>query len=174
MVVAMHFNAFFRHARTVTMANLAQIVNVIAPIVTRPDGLLLQTTFFPFEVIRRVAGDVALDVHWSGDTFSSVAADATRTLDVSATLDERGKRLAVFVVNRSKDAELDAAIVLDAGRFAGPVTAQIINGRSVDAVNTFDDPGAVGVRESALEASGTRFDIGFEPHSVTALSFDLA
>ncbi|RME57948.1 MAG: alpha-N-arabinofuranosidase, partial [Caldilineae bacterium] len=38
LVVAMHFNAFLRHADTVKMANIAQIVNVIAPIMTKPDG----------------------------------------------------------------------------------------------------------------------------------------
>lgn len=174
LAVAMHFNAFFRHARTVKMANMAQIVNVIAPIVTRPDGLLLQTIFYPFEVFRRTAGDTALDVHWSGDTFSSVRAPALRTLDVSATLDAGAKRLAVFVVNRSPDQELATEILLDAGRFAGPVTVQVINGPDVKAVNSFDHPHAVGVRESSQQASGSRFETGFEPHSVTALSFDLA
>lgn len=174
LVVAMHFNAFFRHARTVRMANLAQVVNVIAPIVTRPDGLVLQTTFYPFEVIRRAAGPIALDVHWSGDTFASVVADAMPTLDVSATLDERARRLAVFVVNRSKDAELDAEVLLDAGRFAGAVHVQTINGPHVKAANTFDDPHAVGVRQSMAEASSTRFTTSFEPHSVTVLSLDLA
>jgi len=158
----------------VKMANIAQIVNVIAPILTRPDGLVLQTIFYPFEVIRRSAGDVALDVHWSGDTFASVVSDALRTLDVSATLDARGKRLAVNVVNRSKDQELTAEILLDAGRFAGPVKAEIINGPDVKSVNTFDAPDIVGVREASLQASGTRFETSFEPHSVTVLSFDLA
>ena len=38
LVVAMHLNAFVRHAVTVRMANIAQLVNVIAPVVTRPDG----------------------------------------------------------------------------------------------------------------------------------------
>jgi alpha-L-arabinofuranosidase len=51
LVVAMHFNAFFRHARTVRMANLAQLVNVIAPMITTTDDLLLQSTFYPFELL---------------------------------------------------------------------------------------------------------------------------
>jgi alpha-L-arabinofuranosidase len=174
LAVAMHFNAFFRHARTVKMANLAQIVNVIAPIVTRADGLLLQTTFFPFEVIRRTAGSVALDVHWSGDTFSSVRSPALRTLDVSATLDAKAKRLALFVVNRSPDEEMTAEIRLDAGRFAGPVAVEVINGPDVKSVNSFEHPDVVGVRDATLRASGTRFETSFEPHSVTALSFELA
>src|SRR5690606_33032830 len=45
LVVAMHLNAFMRHARSIGMTNLAQIVNVIAPIITRPEGMVLQTIF---------------------------------------------------------------------------------------------------------------------------------
>ena len=57
----MHLNAFIRHAASVRMANLAQLVNVIAPMVTTPDDLLLQTTFYPFELYGPTAGPVALD-----------------------------------------------------------------------------------------------------------------
>ncbi len=67
----MHLNAFIRHAASVRMANLAQLVNVIAPMITTPDGLLLQTTFYPFELFARTCGDVALDVQWSSETFSA-------------------------------------------------------------------------------------------------------
>ena len=72
----MHLNAFIRHAATVRMANLAQLVNVIAPIVTTPDGILLQTIFHPFELFSRTTGSVALDAWWDGDTFSG--GDRTR------------------------------------------------------------------------------------------------
>ena len=71
LVVAMHFNAFFRHARTVRMANLAQLVNVIAPMVTTMDDLLLQSTYYPFELYARTAGPIALDALWSSDTYSA-------------------------------------------------------------------------------------------------------
>lgn len=70
LVVAMHLNAFIRHAASVRMANLAQVVNVIAPIVTRPDALVLQTIFYPLELYSRTCGDTALDVFWQGETFS--------------------------------------------------------------------------------------------------------
>src|SRR5664279_2074679 len=70
LVVAMHLNAFIRHANYVKMANLAQIVNVLAPIFTKPDGLFLQTIFYPFELYSQFAGSPALNVHWDGDTFS--------------------------------------------------------------------------------------------------------
>ena len=174
LVVGMHFNAFFRHATTVKMANLAQVVNVIAPVLTRPDGLLLQTIFHPFELVRRTAGNVALDVHWESDTFSSVAHDAVRLLDVSATLDEAGRRLSVYVVNRSPVEALETELLLDAASFAGEGTAATINGPDVRSVNTFEAPDTVTTRRQAVEATGNRYQHAFEPHSMTALSFELA
>jgi alpha-L-arabinofuranosidase len=174
LVVAMHFNAFIRHAKTVKMANIAQIVNVIAPIMTRPEGLVLQTTFHPFEIYSRTCGDTALDVHWSGDTFSTPEFAALRTLDVSATLDTAGKRLAVYLVNRSESEAAETTLELQHARFAGPATSYVVNGPHVKATNTFDAPDTVGVTERSFTADGSALTLTLEPHSVTALVFDVA
>ena len=173
LVVAMHFNAFFRHAQSVKMANIAQIVNVIAPIMTRPEGLVLQTTFHPFELYSRTCGDTALDVHWTGDTFSTPEFSALRLLDVSATLDAKAKRLAVYLVNRSQHATSEARIELAQARFAGPVTEYVINGPDIKATNTFAAPDTVGLREQTFTAEGHTLDVTLEPHSVTALVVDI-
>ncbi len=174
LVVAMHFNAFIRHAQSVKMANIAQIVNVIAPIFTNPDGLFLQTIFHPFELYSRTCGNIALDVFWKGDTFSAGGYTGLRTLDVSATLDEEKRRLSVFVVNRSLTDALETTISLDCGQFAGGVKAMVVNGPDIKAENSFDKPNQVGTTETDLTASKpNEFTYTFEPHSVTALSFDL-
>ena len=47
LAMGMFFNSFIRHADIVKMANLAQIVNVIAPIFTNEKGLFLQPIYFP-------------------------------------------------------------------------------------------------------------------------------
>ena len=49
---AMHLNAFIRHASTVRMANLAQLVNVIAPIMTRPDGIRAPDDLPPVRAVQ--------------------------------------------------------------------------------------------------------------------------
>ena len=102
LVVAMHFNAFIRHAAAVKMANIAQIVNAIAPILTDPDSLVLQSTFFPFEIYRKTCGGTSLDVHWTGDTFSTPEFSGLRILDLSATLDETQRKLTLYAVNRNR------------------------------------------------------------------------
>jgi alpha-N-arabinofuranosidase len=174
LVVAMHFNAFIRHAASVKMANIAQIVNVLAPIMTRTDGLVLQSIYFPFELYSQTCGDTALDVHWTGDTFSTPEHAAVRVLDVCSTLDTKEKKLAVYLVNRSQHKESETTIELTRGRFNGTVRAYVINGPDVKASNTFDTPDQVGVRKQTLQADGHTFNLTLEPHSVTALVCDVA
>jgi alpha-L-arabinofuranosidase len=173
LVVAMHFNAFFRHAESVKMANIAQIVNVIAPIMTTPEGMVLQTTFHPFELYARTAGDTALDVFWDGATFATPEFDALRVLDVSATLDSASGRLALYLVNRSLDETQSTSIELQRGRFADDGDLHVINGPDVAATNTAANPDAVGVRSSRVDGGGNSLTLELEPHSVTALVIGL-
>ncbi|MFN8450073.1 MAG: alpha-L-arabinofuranosidase C-terminal domain-containing protein [Anaerolineae bacterium] len=169
LVVAMHLNAFLRHARTVRMANIAQIVNVLAPIITKPDGLFLQSSFYPFELYSRHAGSTVLDVQWDGDTFSAGDHAGLRALDVTATLDEARKQLVLFVVNRSEHADAETTITLATGEFAGAVQVYTVNSASIKAVNSFEQPGQVITRENQAPAKGGTLHYAFEPHSVTAL-----
>ncbi|MBN2238910.1 MAG: hypothetical protein JW712_03975 [Dehalococcoidales bacterium] len=169
LVVAMHFNAFIRHAITVRMANIAQIVNVIAPVFTRPDEMVLQTIYYPFELYASTCGDTALDVWWQGDTFSGGGYSGVRTLDVSATLDDEKKQVALYVVNRSHKQFLDAEIQLTSGTINGEIGIYSVNGPDIKSENTFDTPEEVKTTESVLNAGGKSVTCIFEPHSVTAL-----
>ena len=173
LVVAMQLNAFIRHARSVKMANLAQIVNVIAPIMTRPDGLLLQSIYYPFEMYSQQAGDRALDVYWEGDTFQGGDRSGLRVLDVSATLDESARRVALFVVNRSEGEGAETRIVLQEGEFGGQGRAYVVNGAGPKASNSFEDPQAVKSVSERLAVEGREFVYTFAPHSVTALALPI-
>ena len=174
LVVAMHLNAFMRHARAVRMANIAQIVNVLAPIFTKPDGLFLQTIFFPFELYSRLTGPEALDVHWDGDTFSGGDHTGIRLLDVTATLDVSRKELVVFVVNRSESSPTETTISLSNGRFSGPIHGHIVNGATIKTENSFENPDLVAVRHTEIHAERDCLTVEFEPHSVTALVCSIA
>ena len=55
--------SLLKHADRVTSASLAQLVNVIAPIMTEPGGpAWRQTTFFPFALTSRLARGSALEL----------------------------------------------------------------------------------------------------------------
>lgn len=171
LVVAMHLNAFMRHARSIGMTNLAQIVNVIAPIITRPEGMVLQTIFYPFELYSQYGHGVSLDVFWNGDTFSGGDYTGVRTLDIAASYDAAQQQMAVFVVNRTEHQHTEAQLSLTVGRFTGQGKAFVVNGPGIKAENTFETPDLVGTRETVVNLDGSTVDLVFEPHSVTALVF---
>jgi alpha-N-arabinofuranosidase len=174
LATAVQLNAFIRHANRVKMANIAQIVNVIAPIFSRPGGLVLQTIFYPFELYSRTCGNQALDVWWEGDTFSGGTYQGVRTLDVTATLDERKKQLVIYVINRSRAKEMETSIQLNSGGFGSNVKTYIVNGPDIKAENTFKTPEEVQIKERKLTAQGKVLNCVFEPHSVTALVCDIS
>ncbi len=172
LVVAMHLNAFIRHAASVRMANLAQLVNVIAPMVTTPDDLLLQTTYFPFELYSATAGSTAIDAWVSSDTFSGGQHLGVPYLDVSATLDERARAVSVFVVNRRLDGPSEVELRLAGGRFPAQVEVRTITGPEPRATNSWQDRARVATQLTNLETdSGPSLTHTLEPHSVTGFRF---
>ena len=70
LVVAGFLNSFIRHADSVKIANLAQMVNVIAPILTRGDELLKQSIFYAFEMYSKRRGGTSLRPAVDGPAFS--------------------------------------------------------------------------------------------------------
>jgi alpha-N-arabinofuranosidase len=169
LVAAMHFNAFIRHADTVKMANIAQIVNVIAPVFTSKDDLFLQTIFYPFEIYSSTCGQTALDIWQSGETFSGGKYHHVPMLDVSATLDSTGKQLAVYVVNRSPDKVMETQIELTSGKFSGQAKVLTVNGPDIKSENTFTHKETVKTRKHSVAVDAKTMTYEFAPHSVTAV-----
>jgi alpha-N-arabinofuranosidase len=177
LVSALHLNAFIRHARSVRLANYTSMMTAIGinfPNMTQKDKpVLLNSTFFPFELYSRTCGQQALDVFYSGDTFTGSYLGRTyngiRTLDVTATLDEQRNQLVVYVVNQDKKDAKETTITLTSGQFAGNARVSVINGPDIKAGNTVEKPDQVGIKDTVINATGNTLTFTFEPHSVTAL-----
>ena len=94
--------SLLRHSDRVAAASLAQLVNVIAPIMTEPDGVAWrQTTFHPFALTsRHAAGNVVLSAVDSPLVSTSRFGDQA-AVDAVSTWDEDSDELTVFMVNRS-------------------------------------------------------------------------
>src|SRR6185295_11260309 len=99
LVVAGFLNSFIRHADVVKIANLAQIVNVIAPILTRGDQMLQQASYYPLLLYAARREGVALQTLVNGPSYESPSYGAVHTIDASAILGEGVLHL--FLINRS-------------------------------------------------------------------------
>jgi alpha-N-arabinofuranosidase len=136
-----------RHADRVKMGCLAQLVNVIAPIMTETGGKAWrQTIFYPYLHGSRYGRGVALDVGVQSPTYDDATFDAVPYLEAVATWDEANESLTLFAVNR----DLESALPLEGDLRAFPGYAVIehttLTHADLKATNTADHPNNVAPR----------------------------
>jgi alpha-N-arabinofuranosidase len=181
LAVATYLNCFIRQASVVGIANLAQMVNVIAPIRTRPDGLVLQSIYHPLRIYSEHSLGRALRVTVDCDPCPAPG-DATWAsrlehlgpqplLDVAATGDG-GRRVTLCVVNRDPDNDIAATLTLGDDVVGG--TANVVNAAALNAINDFEVPDAVGVKMTSVRGRGSAPEHVFPAHSVSVLVLELA
>ena len=171
LAMGMFFNAFIRHADVVKMANLAQIVNVIAPIFTNEKGLFLQPIYFPIAEYGKQRGNSALDVWVSGPTYRVGERAPIGYLDVSATHDKKSGYVYLNVLNRSKDANITASLENASGRPGAQASVWEMNYPDLKANHTFGDDQKVrpATRTVTLQQENGGFRYQFPAHSLTIL-----
>jgi alpha-N-arabinofuranosidase len=162
------------------------MVNVIAPIFTRPDGLFLQTIYHPLRLYAEHVQAVALDAFVDAPTDDlgpedeqAVTADDRpwriadlgpfSLLDVTASVDTDGRELCLAVVNRDPHAAIPTRIEVAGTGLLGGARLYEVNGAEPGTRNSFEQPEAVRVQERTLEPGGAGIDVTFAPHSVTLL-----
>jgi alpha-N-arabinofuranosidase len=160
--------SLINHADRVTAASLAQLVNVIAPIMTEPGGpAWRQTTFWPFSIMSRLARGEALAVELDSPIHDTEKYGTVNTVDCAATID--GDRLAVFLVNRSETEDAIVTIRLPEG-FAGDVRASTLSDDDIHASNSLEQPLRVAMRDNATVARvGALLTVTLPPVSWTAV-----
>ncbi|KAJ6447025.1 alpha-L-arabinofuranosidase [Purpureocillium lavendulum] len=110
LAVGVWLNVFVRQAKHVGMANIAQSVNVISPLMTTSKGVVKQTTWWPLLLFSKYmrGKTIAVNVRsgeYEGDTQPAWIRGAMETpwLDVSAVLDHGVVNLAVVNVHDQRD-----------------------------------------------------------------------
>jgi alpha-N-arabinofuranosidase len=166
-------NAFFRHADVVKMANLAQLVNVIAPMFTNPEGMYLQTIYFPIAEYAKQKGNQSLDVRVDSPQYKPDKGRELGYLDVSATYDPKAKQVSLNVLNRSEKTDITARVENAAGAPSGPVSVWELSHPDLKASHTFGKDAVVRptTRQASVKASGNGFAYTFPKHSLTILKW---
>ena len=102
LVCAQFLSSFIRHADVVKVACIAQIVNVIAPILTRKEGSLIQSIYYPFLLYSQHATGVSLRPAITSGTYKAGERGEVPAIDVSASYDDSTQQISLFLVNRSQ------------------------------------------------------------------------
>ena len=158
LAVAIWLNVFVRQSKYLGMANLAQSVNVISPLMTTKDGLVKQTTWWPLLLFSKYMCGSTIATHTSsscyeGDTKPAWlrSVDKTPWLDVSATMSDDGwVNMVVVNVHPSTSFRID----IDGSQTrSGDVEVYTVTGESWDVVNTADKQ-SVEMKKTSWDGEG--------------------
>ena len=170
LVVAGFFNSFVRHADVVKIANIAQIVNIIAPIQTRGDEMLIQSIFYPFMMMSQRREGVALQTAVSGPTYDSPSYGTVHTIDTSAILGDG--ELNVFVTNRGVGETAVVHIDLADKLITGLKNGEILTGPDAKTANSYEQPNLLEAQPfSNVTVVDGKASIALPPLSFAALTF---
>jgi alpha-N-arabinofuranosidase len=190
VAVSAYLNGFIRSAQVLGMANLAQMVNVLGAMLTRPDGLCLQSIYYPLVLYAEhcgaeTGGSLALDcvlMSGAGDTHSlppeAIQASPSLTnlgpfpyLDVAATHAPDQKKVSAFVINRHQDKELCAEIEINGLDWSGSAEVTLVTADSAETCNTFEHPDEIKVQKHSVVIQSGRVSLPVPAHSIAVLTF---
>ena len=171
-------NTLMRNSDRVRVACLAQIMNVIAPLVTSPTGILRQSIFYPYQLVLQYARGRMLDIHVESETYP-IRADGLRPdfarntdvpyLDVVATYDAREKRITVFALNRDLVNERELALAFDDVTPSKILACETITGPDLKAFNTFENPNKVTSTKLDAGKAGAKMSVKLPARSYTVV-----
>jgi alpha-L-arabinofuranosidase len=149
LLVGGFVNTLLRNADRVRIACLAQIINVIAPLVTNETLVLRQSTFYPYAWALQYARGRVLDLQVASETYSverggrrpgSAGETEIPVLDVTATLDPQNGQVCLLMLNRDLESERELKIDWRDLTPSRVLDAQTLTGSDLKAANTFEQP----------------------------------
>ena len=176
LLVGGFVNTLLRRSDRVRVACLAQLVNVIAPLMTNEKGTLRQSIFHPYAWALKYARGKVVDLQVESDVYpisgEGLRADFARNdqvpfVDVAVTVDAQAKQACALMLNRDLDTERELVLEWQAPTPARVLACETLTGSDLKAANTFAAPDAVAPRKLDAPAAGPRMAFRLPPRSYT-------
>jgi alpha-N-arabinofuranosidase len=178
LLVGGFLNTLLRQSERVRVGCLAQIVNVIAPLVTSETSVLRQSIYYPYAWALQYARGRVLDLQVESETYPIRAAglrpdfardDRVPFVDLAATLDPGNGELCLLVLNRDLAAERE--LVLDCRGFSPTrvLASETLTGADLKAANTFERPTLVAPRPLETPRPGPRMTLKLPARSYSVV-----
>jgi len=165
-------NSLLRNADRVKIACLAQLINVIAPIMTDANGILRQTIYYPYSWALQFARGAVLDLLVQSSTYDVAGLDQVAHVDVAGAFDPSDGKLCLFILNRDLSKSHDVEVVWEDAPPARLIAASVLAGDDLKATNSFAAPQRVVPQALAAPATGgakTKFEV--PAHSYTVMQW---
>ena len=167
-------NSLIRNSDRVKIACLAQLVNVIAPIMTNANGLFRQTILYPYSWALQFARGAALKLLVESPEYEVPGMDHVPYVDVAATYNAESKEISVFALNRDLSKARQAELQWEDHAPSRVVDSQILTGDDLKAFNSFEAPERVKPRpfeKPSTAGTQTRFEL--PPRSYSVIQWSL-
>jgi alpha-N-arabinofuranosidase len=176
LLVGGFLNTLLRRSDRVRVACLAQIVNVIAPLVTNERGVLRQSIFHPYAWALQYARGRVVDLQVESDVYpisgDGLRADFARNdqvpfVDVVATLDSQNGQACVLMLNRDLESERELQLEWRDSTPTRVLACETLTGPDLKAFNTFEQPQRVAPRALEAPKAGARMAFKLPARSYT-------
>jgi alpha-L-arabinofuranosidase len=140
LLVGGMLNTLMRNADRVKIACLAQLINVIAPIMTNANGLFRQTIYYPYAWALQYAHGDTLNLMVESPTYEVPQMDPVPYLDAAATLDKQSGQTSLFILNRDLSKARQVEVVWENNAPNRVINSWVLTGDDLKAVNSFEAP----------------------------------
>ena len=168
-------NTLVRNADRVKLACLAQLVNVIAPIMTNADGLFRQTIYYPYSWALQYARGTVLNLLVESAEYAVPGFEHVPYVDVAATLDESARTVTIFALNRDLAKSRTVELQWQDQAPSKVAASWLLTGDDLKASNSFAAPQHVAPQAfPAPSTRGSRTSLELPPRSYAAIQWSLA
>jgi alpha-N-arabinofuranosidase len=181
LLVGGFINSLLRQCERVRIACLAQIVNVIAPLVTNEQAVLRQSIFYPYAWALQHARGRVLDLAVESETYAIAGEGLQRDfarddqvpfVDVTVTFDPKDGHACVLMLNRDTESERELTLEWRDPTPTRVVACETLTGPDLKAFNTFERPALVAPRSLDAPQAGARmtFKLPARSYSVASIA----
>jgi alpha-L-arabinofuranosidase len=166
-------NSLLRNANRVKVACLAQLINVIAPIMTNGNGLLRQTIYYPYNWALQYARGSVLNLFVESPTYEVARMGQVPYVDVAGTLDPQDGKVGIFVLNRDLSKPHVVEINWQDKAPGQVLVSNVLTGTDLKAFNSFDSPQHVAPQafgKPSTTSGRTKFEVPARSYTVVQWS----
>jgi alpha-L-arabinofuranosidase len=165
-------NSLIRNADRVKIACLAQLINVIAPIMTNSNGLLRQTIYYPYSWALQLARGSVLNLQVDSPGYEVSGMGQVPYLDVAGTVSSDDGKMSLFVLNRDLSKPHAVEVNWQDKAPSRALSAVLLTGDDLKASNSFDAPQRVSPRtldKPSITGGRAKFEV--PPRSYTVIQW---
>jgi alpha-N-arabinofuranosidase len=171
LLAALHFHVFHKHAERVSMANIAQMINVLqAMILTDKEKMLLTPTYHVFEMYKVHQGGKSLPVSVKSPDYV-VGENKIPAVSASGSVDTNKRVHLSFVnVDPKNPAKISCTV---SGLTGQKISGRVLTGPAINSHNTFQALDTVSPKPFGdVKRTGDKLELTLPSKSIVVLTVE--